>query len=77
MSFDAANAVLSGKPDDNQLRTPVSLKIAATDLGGLTTSTIVDLAPKEMTSSSAPVPTNISGAKVAMMYSTVAPGTTY
>lgn len=44
MSFDAANAVLSGKPDDNQLRTPVSLKIAATDLGGLTTSTIVAMA---------------------------------
>lgn len=44
MSFDAANAVLRGKPDDNQLRTAVSLKIVATDIGGLTASTIVAMA---------------------------------
>lgn len=44
MSFDAATATLRGNPGASQLLKPVSLKITATDLGGLAASTIVSLA---------------------------------
>ncbi len=44
MSFDAATATLRGNPDAGQLLKPVSLKITATDPGGLAASTIVSMA---------------------------------
>ena len=44
MRFDAATATLHGNPDISQLLKPVSLKITATDLGGLAASTIISVA---------------------------------
>ncbi len=44
MSFDAATATLRGTPAASQLLKPLSLKITATDLGGLAASIIVSMA---------------------------------
>ncbi len=44
MQFDVSTTTLSGTPDDSKLRTPVWLKITATDSGGLSASTLVSMA---------------------------------